>query len=395
MLRNLDNNQLLMDIKNLVKEEKRITQNILDYLAEVEYRRLYALRGYPSLFEFCVKELGYSESSAFRRISAMRVIKTIPEAKTKLKEGSVNLSTLSQLQSFIKKDEKIRGVKLDKVQKRDLLLKIENKSQMQCEREFVKISPEIIKTKESQRPVTDALTEIKFMASKELMEKLERLQNLLSHRDMQGIGNLIEELADRALKKFQPREIKSLSKADGKLECPVPRSLTGFELEVKSLPNPQAEAKKHIKSETNSKPPHSTLELKTQNSAAEVHNDTTLAPSSVPASNTLSTHAATSTPTVPSTPTPTPTPSPTATPTPSTKPSRYIPQHIKNTVWRRDQGQCQYVDPLTKRKCGSKSHLEFDHRTPFATGGTTTTQNIRLLCKTHNQLGGGLFKSDN
>src|SRR5271165_910247 len=121
--------ELMAKTKILVKEESRITQNILDHLRVIESRRLYAKRGYPSLFEFCVKELGYSESSAQRRISAMRLIRSIPEAKEKLQNGQVNLSTLSQLQTFIRKEEKSKSAKLSVIRKLDLLSVIENKSQ--------------------------------------------------------------------------------------------------------------------------------------------------------------------------------------------------------------------------------------------------------------------------
>ena len=81
---NLSDSDLLVKTKALVKEESKITQNVLEHLRVIESRRLFAKRGYPSLFEFCIKELGYSESSAQRRISAMRIIKNIPEAKAKL-----------------------------------------------------------------------------------------------------------------------------------------------------------------------------------------------------------------------------------------------------------------------------------------------------------------------
>jgi hypothetical protein len=97
----LSDSDLLIKTKTLVSEEKRITQEVLNHLEEIEYRKLYLEKGYPSLFEYCVKELNYSQGSANRRISAMRLIKNIPEAKEKLESGTVNLSTLTQLHSFL------------------------------------------------------------------------------------------------------------------------------------------------------------------------------------------------------------------------------------------------------------------------------------------------------
>ena len=64
--------------------------------------------------------------------------------------------------------------------------------------------------------------------------------------------------------------------------------------------------------------------------------------------------------------------------------TRYIPQRIKRVVWKRDEGQCSYTSPGGK-KCREKNFLEMDHVHPFALGGDSTTANLRLLCRTHNQ----------
>jgi hypothetical protein len=55
---------------------------------------------YPSLFEYAVKELKYSSSSAQRRIMSMRLLKEVPSLEKKIEEGALNLSTLAQAQSF-------------------------------------------------------------------------------------------------------------------------------------------------------------------------------------------------------------------------------------------------------------------------------------------------------
>ena len=53
----LSDSELLIKTKNLVREEKRITQEVLNHLEEIEYRKLYLARGYSSLLDYCVKEL--------------------------------------------------------------------------------------------------------------------------------------------------------------------------------------------------------------------------------------------------------------------------------------------------------------------------------------------------
>jgi hypothetical protein len=59
------------------------------------------------------------------------------------------------------------------------------------------------------------------------------------------------------------------------------------------------------------------------------------------------------------------------------KHERMIPSHVKQEVWRRDQGQCV--------KCSSKTNLHFDHIIPYTKGGTSLdSQNIQLLCRVCN-----------
>jgi len=44
---------------------------LLDYLLEVDVRRLYAIKAYSTLFEYVVKEQDYSEPAAAERIRAL------------------------------------------------------------------------------------------------------------------------------------------------------------------------------------------------------------------------------------------------------------------------------------------------------------------------------------
>jgi len=63
---------------------------------------------------------------------------------------------------------------------------------------------------------------------------------------------------------------------------------------------------------------------------------------------------------------------------------RHIPADVKRAVCERDEGKCTYVSESGKR-CGSSYMLEYDHIVPVANGGEATVENIRLLCRAHNQ----------
>ena len=105
-LKKLSNDQLLLQTKNLVQKERQINILILQHLQEIQSRKLYLDRGFSSLFEYTVKELGYSESSAYRRIKAMKLCKELPETKLKMAKGELNLCTVSKLQTVFEKQEK-------------------------------------------------------------------------------------------------------------------------------------------------------------------------------------------------------------------------------------------------------------------------------------------------
>jgi 5-methylcytosine-specific restriction endonuclease McrA len=64
--------------------------------------------------------------------------------------------------------------------------------------------------------------------------------------------------------------------------------------------------------------------------------------------------------------------------------SRHIPAAVKRAVSDRDQGRCAFVSEAGKR-CESRRHLEYDHVEPVARGGQSTVENVRLLCRAHNQ----------
>src|SRR5262249_28255781 len=63
---------------------------------------------------------------------------------------------------------------------------------------------------------------------------------------------------------------------------------------------------------------------------------------------------------------------------------RHIPAAEKREVWKRDHGRCAFVSDTGKR-CGSRRGLECDHIVLKARGGKSTADNLRLLCRAHNQ----------
>jgi hypothetical protein len=63
--------------------------------------------------------------------------------------------------------------------------------------------------------------------------------------------------------------------------------------------------------------------------------------------------------------------------------TRHIPSEVKRAVYVRDCGRCAFVSP-SGRQCGARGLVEFHHVRPYAAGGRPTVDNIELRCRAHN-----------
>lgn len=280
-LQEINNSELMDFTHRSVKNEREATNTVLRCIREIEARRLFAERGYSSLFEMLVVEFKFSHGAASRRISAMRLLREIPKLESKILEGSITLTQLAQVQNFFVQ-EKREARDQSTEQKVQILEKLENMSSRETEKELLKHTPEPLRhRKEIAKSISSELVDMRVTVSNELAEKLERLQDRLN---VSRLDELLEKLSDIALKATDPQ---------------APRR------------------------------------------------------NSSPAQD-----------------------------------RRYVPVKVKYEVRVRDQDQCQFEDPVTKRKCQAKRYLQFDHKKPWALQGKTTTENLQLLCAHHNRLRG-------
>ena len=105
-IKQLNNEELLSRTKLLVQKERDIHIQVLHHLAEIDSRKLYFKQGFSSLFDYAVRELGYSEGAAYRRIKAMKLCQDLPGTTSRLQSGRLSLSTAFQLQVFFEKQNK-------------------------------------------------------------------------------------------------------------------------------------------------------------------------------------------------------------------------------------------------------------------------------------------------
>src|SRR5438477_9145726 len=91
-LQSLSNRQLLDATRALARHACEVEADLLVHLAEIYERRLYLESAFPSLFAFCVGELGFSEDAAYSRIMVARAAGRLPAVIDALRSRRVHLT---------------------------------------------------------------------------------------------------------------------------------------------------------------------------------------------------------------------------------------------------------------------------------------------------------------
>lgn len=232
-LRLLTDQTLLASTERLVQQERQLLVEILHHLREIERRRLFSDLGYSSLFTYCTDKLGYSSDQAARRISAMRLLKDIPEMEEKLQTGALSLTNAAMAQTHFKHEERT-DKPLSAEKKREVLHYLEGKSSREAERALRDLNPKPA-VEDRVKPMSNDLVEIRFSAPRELEEKLQQLKGLLAHSHPQiTLAELVDQLASLALKEWNPaKEPKRASNRNksGSLGAPLIRRRVAKALE--------------------------------------------------------------------------------------------------------------------------------------------------------------------
>jgi hypothetical protein len=63
---------------------------------------------------------------------------------------------------------------------------------------------------------------------------------------------------------------------------------------------------------------------------------------------------------------------------------RDIPSAVKRAIVAKEGLQCSFVG-IDGRRCECRAFLEYDHVTPAGLGGNNAEDNVRLVCRAHNQ----------
>jgi hypothetical protein len=218
-LKKTTDQDLLILTKDKAQKERGLTIQVIELLQEVYSRRLHLKRGYSSLHQYCVKELKYSDGAAFRRIKAMKLVEEVPSVAKSIESGSLSLCTASQLQRSFE-NRRIENKPIPAEMKQALIAQVENQSRRDTERVLADICPTAIKREEKITFMNSQKAKLELVIDQDLLEKLERLKDLMSHKH-KDLKSLIGELVDEALLRADPAQ-KPMKKPRGVAPTPAP-----------------------------------------------------------------------------------------------------------------------------------------------------------------------------
>jgi 5-methylcytosine-specific restriction endonuclease McrA len=195
------NDQLIEALIEKSRMERKVTLEVIELLEELDRRSLHLERGYGSLLEFCMKALKYSESAAYRRISAMRVAKELPQVKKSIEEGSLNLVTVTQAHAFFRQEKKCQNKVYTKAEKLELLSSLKNKSKRETEKILIQKSPSLPQP-EVIRHITENMVQVTLNLDEKLIKQLGQIKYAYSHLNpnpsyAELIGFMAKELIER------------------------------------------------------------------------------------------------------------------------------------------------------------------------------------------------------
>jgi hypothetical protein len=427
LAQNLPNDQLASRITQLNRAKCVFEADLLIYLGEFDHRKLYREYACESLFKYLMLRLGQTEDVAYKWKWGARLTRDFPAIHEFISTGKLSLSALLLLKPYLTQENHLEwltaaaGKSKREVEKLiatrypqpdapsrirklpspanyphepgttatthapspNTILQNEPPNPTNCPREpgttatthapspgtvrqerrpaFTHDQPNrnaAALTRPSRAPKLQPLSEcsyrVVFTACERLKQKLERARGLLSHAiPPTDLPALFERALDSLIEREERRRFGSPRTHASSRES-IPASDAGLSAPTSTSPEDRAPT----------------------SISPEDRAPTSISPEDrAPTSTSPEDRAPTSTSPV----------TRSKIQQKATAHSRYIPVEVRREVWRRDTGQCTYVD-AEGRRCQCRDFLQLDHRQPHAAGGTATVENIRMRCAAHNAL---------
>ena len=314
----------LLDTTRLhVKREQAMDAELLLLLGEIDERRLFADGPSSSMFAFCTQELGFSEGVAYNRIVVSRLARRLPRVLDFVREGRIHLTGLRLLA------EHLTEANLEAV-----LAEASGKSKRAIEELVARLAP--------KPPVP---TSIRMLPERQCAPTIVEEPPSLPLLDVADAPS-VDAVPPRPPP--QRAEVKALSAKTYSVTFTVDSALQAKLEQAEELMRHRVGPGNTV----------AVIEAALDLLIAEVKKErfgVGRKPRGTPAYAEQREVV-----------------------------TRHIPDAIKREVYERDGGQCAFVAP-DGRRCEERGGLEFEHTEGFARTRRHAVEELKLLCRAHNQ----------
>lgn len=308
------------------KNERLALVVVLEHLAEVDRRKSFSPR-FESIAAYAIGHLGYDSKSAWRRVNALRLMQELPEITPAIESGKLDLTKLVIAQNHFRAEANI--AKAASFTAADTATAVG---------QTISLIPPVAAKPRS--PITPAqkfevlqavMTQTSREAQRDLLAKSsapEKLKRPDLVKPLNGDSNEVRVVLSDA-------DLDLLKELRGLLAHKLPHASTS-DIVSAALKQAVAAIKKGRSGE------NKVRRAARESIGSDARIGTTLRPKIAAAEN-----------------------------------IRRPGAELKRRIWNRARGRCEI--------CSSSRALEFDHLIPFAKGGKTAFENLRLTCRNCNQ----------
>jgi hypothetical protein len=319
----LSDDALLSRLVDLLSHSRCAEAALVVHIGEVDKRRLYARHAAPSMFVYCANVLHLTEAEAYRRITAARAAREHPMLLEMLEDGRIHLTGIAMLAPHLTAEN------------RDTLLaRAVHKSKRQIEELLAELAPRPdVPSSIRKLPDTQATPVVGHPPDPAVELFPERAPDPTSESAAPSIPP-----AAAVFQPLSPARYKVQFTAGPELQEDLQRlrALMRSEAPDGDLAVIIGKAVRDLRQRLDAR---RYAQTKSPRQKARRVNDS----------------------------------------------SRYLLAEVRRRVYRRDGGQCRFVD-AQGRRCPERHRLQYHHRRAYGLGGGSEAENICLMCGPHNRL---------
>lgn len=337
-LTQLDDASLLRSLDRIVAQDRAVTAELLAHLAEVDARRLYLEAACPSMHAYLVQRLHFSDGAAYKRIHAARAARRFPRLLRDVGEGRLNLGAVTTLAPHLTPGN------VDEFVAAAVHLTSRQLEVWLAERLAPSVSPGVAPIR-ARIDVVRPRTRSASSPAGPSPTLADQLLGLLTTASSDGAPESPEPEGGEALMQSTP--VSAPAPVRYVVHVPIDQATHSVLREVQDLLGSSA-AGGDLAEVFRRALASLRKELLRRKAGQVAHPRGEVSGRTSPR-------------------------------------SRVVPAHVRRVVWARDGGRCTFTS-FDGVRCEARRALEFDHVTPFARGGESTADGLRLRCRGHTQL---------